>query len=70
VPPAREVLPRDLLTIDDVADMLDVHPNSVRKWCKSGKLHSIRVGRRFRIAPSALDSFLRDGADTPAGGAA
>ena len=41
-----------LLTISDVAEMLHVHPNTLRRWSEQGKIGAYRIGsrgdRRFR----------------------
>ena len=43
---------RGLLTVTQVADRLNVHPHSVRRWADSGLLACYRIGlrgdRRFR----------------------
>ena len=41
-----------LLTVNDVAERLQVHPITVRRHIKAGKLRAVRVGRsgRFREA--------------------
>ena len=42
----------EMLTISDVARLLKVHPNSVRRWSNQGLIKVYRVGvrgdRRFR----------------------
>ena len=53
-----------LLTIADVARLLHVHPNSVRRWADRGLLRCYRVGirgdRRFRA--NEVDEFVESGA--------
>lgn len=36
----------ELLTIAQVAKILNVHPTTLRRWDKIGKLKAIRVGTR------------------------
>lgn len=42
----------ELLNIRQVSEILNVHPETLRRWDKSGKLKAVRVGarndRRFR----------------------
>lgn len=42
----------NLLTVAQVAQLLNAHPHSVRRWADSGLLHCYRIGfrcdRRFR----------------------
>jgi excisionase family DNA binding protein len=52
----------ELLKITDVATELKVHPDTVRRWIKDGKLTPTRLGgTRIRIRRSELDRFLADG---------
>ena len=42
----------ELLTVGQAADLLNVHPNTVRRWAQQGALYVYRIGtrrdRRFR----------------------
>jgi excisionase family DNA binding protein len=52
-----------MLTISDVARLLKVHINTVRRWSNQGMLKAYRIGsrgdRRFR--QEDVDSFLKEG---------
>lgn len=37
---------KELLTINEVAKILDVHPETLRRWDNEGKLKAVRVGER------------------------
>lgn len=37
------------LTPDEVADIADVTPRSVQKWCAGNHVRSVRVGHQWRI---------------------
>lgn len=47
----------DFYTVNQVAQILKVHPLSVRRYLKSGKLKAYRVGGSVRIALADLNSF-------------
>ena len=53
-------LPPRMLTVSEVAEILHIHPNTVRAWSDSGLLKAYRVGyrhdRRFRLQD--IDKFL------------
>lgn len=48
-----------LLTTEQVALRLNVHEETVRRYVRSGELPAIRKGRLIRIAPAAVEEFLR-----------
>ncbi len=49
-----------LLTVAQVAQLLNAHPHSVRRWADSGLLHCYRIGFRgdSRFNPNDVDEFL------------
>ncbi len=47
-----------ILTPEQVAQILQVHPYTVLKFIKQGKLQASKLGRVYRIRESALESFL------------
>ncbi|MBI2857491.1 MAG: helix-turn-helix domain-containing protein [Chloroflexi bacterium] len=53
-----------MLTIAQVAALLNIHPNTVRVWSNKGLLRAYRLGfrrdRRFRLQD--VDAFLGEGA--------
>jgi excisionase family DNA binding protein len=52
-----ETLP--MLTPQDVARILGVHPKTVHLWLRNGSLYGIKISyRAWRIPQSALDRFI------------
>jgi len=56
-----------MLTTADVAQIFEVHPGTVRRWCQQGKLRACRQSppgqRRFRredIAVAYLDRAIQE----------
>lgn len=49
----------ELITTQQVADELMVHPKTVNNWLRAGELEGVRAGRLWRISRSALDRYLR-----------
>jgi excisionase family DNA binding protein len=50
----------NLLTVTQVAQLLNAHPHSVRRWADSGLLDCYRIGFRGdrRFKPDDVDAFL------------
>jgi excisionase family DNA binding protein len=45
-------------TVQEVADSLNVHPNTIRNWINSGDLKSYKLGNTLRISKEDLEKFL------------
>lgn len=55
-------MPDELLTIDEVAAELKLHPDTIRRYIRQKRLKAVRVGvTAKRIRRSELDRFLRAG---------
>ncbi len=50
----------DLLTLEQVSELLQVHPNTLRNWDKDGTLKAIRIGARklYRYKKEEVIKFL------------
>lgn len=49
----------EYLTPDEIAAELRIAKETVRRWCRTGQLKSLRAGRQYRIARSDLNEFLK-----------
>jgi len=49
-----------ILTVDQVAQVLQVHPFMVLKFIKQGRLKAAKLGRVYRIRRSDVDKFIDD----------
>lgn len=47
-------------TTEQVANILQVHPFTILKYIKQGKLKGIKLGRVYRIKESDINQFLED----------
>jgi excisionase family DNA binding protein len=56
---------RRMLTVNEVAHLLHVHPNTIRLWGKTGALKSYRIGERrdYRFSPDDVETFLEKNAN-------
>jgi len=56
---------RTMLTVPQVADSLNVHPHSVRRWADSGLLQCYRIG--VRGTEGSLSRIFKSSSSHPAG---
>lgn len=48
----------NIYTVEEVAEMLKLNPETVRRYLLSGKLKGIKLGKTWRIDSDALNEFL------------
>ena len=48
-----------VLTLKEVADRLRLHPNTLRRYIKEGKLAAMKFGRVWRVEEKDLEEFMR-----------
>jgi chromosome partitioning protein len=47
------------LSTEEAAQLINVHPNTIVRWIKSGKLPSSKIGREYRIPREAIENRVR-----------
>src|SRR4030081_2729897 len=60
--PSSEVTDGELLTVQEVATLLKMNPETVRRWLRDGKLRGYLLGgdrAGYRVAADDLDAFIR-----------
>ena len=66
----KQALRSEMLTVTEVAQVLSVHRNSVRRWADMGLLRAYRYGvrgdRRFKT--NEVDEFLESAVYSGGGG--
>jgi excisionase family DNA binding protein len=58
---------KQLFTVDEVAERLNLHVKTVRRFIREGRLPAKRIGKEYRITHSALDEFAGTSAGSPNG---
>ena len=48
----------NLLTPEQVAQILQLHVLTIYSYIRQGKLDAVRFGRNYRITPKDLDRFI------------
>ncbi len=51
-----------LLTVDEVAEKLKIHPETIRRWLREGRLDGYRISRKggWRIRQESVTRMLED----------
>lgn len=49
----------DFLTVEQVADKLQVHWQTVLNYIKNGKLKALKLGKGYRISQKDLEKFVQ-----------
>jgi len=49
----------NFLTVEQVADTLQVHWQTVLNYIKRGKIEALRLGKGYRISQEALEKFIQ-----------
>jgi excisionase family DNA binding protein len=52
-------MPRKWLTVEDIAEELGVHPETVRVWIRERDLPAVQVRRTYRVKQEDFEEFLR-----------
>lgn len=46
------------LTVPEVAEALQLHPQTVSRWLREGKLPGRKLGGEWRVSKQALERYL------------
>jgi excisionase family DNA binding protein len=51
-----------LLTVEEVAEQLRIHPETVRRWLREGRLKGFRISRRggWRVQAESVSELVRE----------
>ena len=48
-----------MLTVQQVADQIQVNPETVRHWIRTGELDALDIGGAYRISRVDLNDFIQ-----------
>lgn len=48
------------LTVEQVAELLQVHWQTVLNYIKSGKLEAVKLGKGYRVPEKAINKFVKE----------
>lgn len=59
---------KDILTIKDVADYMDVHPMTIYKYVKNGRIPAFKIGTSWRIRRDSISKWIEESEQQTNGG--
>ena len=65
-PKSMNTQPESVLTIDDLADYLQVSKSTLYKLAQGGKVPGQKVGKHWRFRKETIDQWLDNSNDLPA----
>jgi PTS system nitrogen regulatory IIA component len=55
----RSEMEERLLTIDDVAEFLQVNPMTIYAWVRDGKIPAFKIGKVWRFKKEEIEKWLK-----------
>lgn len=59
------MLSKPLMTVHDVAQLLQVKESTVRAWINDSSLRAVKFGKEWRIGVKDLEAFVESHANRP-----
>lgn len=60
---------RDYYTVDQISNMLNIHPKTIQRYIREGKLRAAKIGKGWRVTGHDLSIFIEnDRQEKPASG--
>jgi excisionase family DNA binding protein len=53
-----EIMENNILTVDQVAEILELHPKTIRRFIREGKLKATKIGKQWRVTGDCLADFM------------
>ena len=53
--------PDPIMTVDEVAEYLNLHPLTVRRLARDGEIPAFKIGRQWRVKRELLDKWIVEG---------
>jgi len=59
---------KQVMTIKDIADYMDMHPMTIYKYVKEGKIPAFKIGSSWRIRRDTIKKWIEDNEKKTKGG--
>ncbi|MDF3003239.1 MAG: binding domain protein excisionase family, partial [Bacillota bacterium] len=54
---------KDYYTVDQISEMLDIHPKTIQRYIREGKLRATKIGKGWRVTGHDLSIFIQSNSD-------
>jgi excisionase family DNA binding protein len=54
---------KDYYTVEQISDMLDIHPKTIQRYIREGRLHAAKIGKSWRVTGHDLSVFVESEGD-------
>lgn len=51
---------KDYYTVDEISNMLNIHPKTIQRYIREGKLRAAKIGKSWRITGHDLSTFIEN----------
>lgn len=51
---------KDYYTVDQISDMLNIHPKTIQRYIREGKLRAAKIGKGWRVNGHDLSTFIEN----------
>lgn len=59
---------KQVMTVKDIADYLDVHPMTIYKYVREGKIPAFKIGTSWRIRKDSIKKWMEQNEQRNNGG--
>ncbi len=49
---------KDYYTVEQISDMLDIHPKTIQRYIREGRLRATKIGKSWRVTGHDLSVFI------------
>lgn len=49
--------------VDQIASMLNIHPKTIQRYIREGRIHATKIGKGWRVSGHDLSTFIESGHD-------
>ena len=56
----KKIKDKKILNVEDVAKYLDVHPMTVYRYAKSGKIPAFKIGTDWRFTKESFEKWIKE----------